>query len=172
VDAARQLFQLAVDQPDNYELYLDAVARIDLGVAEPALLANPAQAIALVQAMAAQVDGDRGQWPAFTEADRAIYWLLRVSRIAAHEGQWDLLETAVRSMCAWDDRFDQWKPQDSIKSWLRSLSGHGAQVVASVLREFPGSVRHFWELEDERRVDMEIRSAVQAAVMTNRTQEE
>ncbi|GAA3778115.1 protein kinase [Streptomyces chiangmaiensis] len=171
-DAAGQLVQLAVDQPDNYELYLDAVARIDLEVAEPALLANPAQAITLVQAMAAQVDGDRGQWPAFTEAERAIYWLLRVSRIAAHEEQWDLLETAVRGMCTWDDRFDQWNPQDSIKSWLRSLSGHGAQVVASVLREFPGSARHFWELEDERRVDTEIRSAVQAAVVANRPQGE
>ncbi|MGW1736714.1 protein kinase domain-containing protein [Streptomyces sp. NPDC001999] len=163
-DAAVQLVGLAVDQPDNYELYLDAVARLDLEGATPTLMANPTQAITLVEAMAAQVDGDRGQWPTFSEADRAIYWLLRVSRIATREEQWDLLEAAVRGMCNWDDRFDQWKPQDSIKGWLRSLSGHGAEVVASVLREFPGSARHFGELRGERRVDMRIRSAVQAGV--------
>ncbi|MFE4089028.1 serine/threonine-protein kinase [Streptomyces sp. YIM B13502] len=167
-DATRQLVLLAVDQPDNYELYLDAVARLDPEATESALLANPAQAITLVEVMATQVNGDRGQWPTFAEADRAIYWLLRASRIAAREEQWDLLEAAARSMCTWDERYDRWTPQSAIKRWLRSLSGHGAQTVASVLREFPGSARHFSELENERRVDMEIRSVVQTAVTANR----
>ncbi|WP_435192099.1 protein kinase domain-containing protein [Streptomyces sp. bgisy126] len=164
-DAAGQLIGLAVDQPDNYELYLDAVALLNLEAAEPALLANPAQAIALMGAMAVQVDGDRGQWPTFPEADRAIWWLLKVSRMAARAEEWDLLEAAVQAMCIWDDRFDQWKPQDSIKSWLRALSGGQADIVASVLREFPGSARHFWDLKDARHTDTRIRSAVQAGAV-------
>ncbi|MFC9529026.1 protein kinase [Streptomyces sp. NPDC056975] len=171
-DAAAQLIALAVDQPDNYELYLDAVARLDMATAEPALVANPHQSTALVRAMAAQVDGDRGQWPAFSEADRAIWWLLKVARTAAREEEWDLLDAAAKGMCTWDDRFDQWKPQDSIKGWLRSLSGHAAEVVASVLREHPVSARHFWELADERRVDMVLRGAVQAALAAHRTDQE
>jgi hypothetical protein len=171
-DAAARLIALAVDQPDNYELHLDAVTHLDMETAEPALLANTHQSIALVRAMTAQVDGDRGQWPAFSEADRAIWWLLDVARTAAREGEWDLLDAAAKGMCTWDDRFDQWKPQDSIKGWLRSLSGHAAEVVASVLREHPVSARHFWELADERRVDMVLRGAVQAALAANRTDQE
>ncbi|MFD3922877.1 protein kinase [Streptomyces sp. NPDC058595] len=163
-DAAEHLVDLAVDQADNYELYLDVIARLNIETALPVLLDNPARAIALVEAMASQVDGDRGTWPRFTEADRAIRWLLRVSRGAAREDEWDLLEAAARGLCIWDERFDQWDPQGSIKSWLRSLSGHGAQILASVLREYPGSARHFSELADERHADMAIRTAVQAAM--------
>ncbi|MGW7463745.1 protein kinase domain-containing protein [Streptomyces xantholiticus] len=171
-DAAAQLIALAVNQPDNYELYLDAVARIDMETAEPSLVAHPHQSIALVRAMAAQVDGDRGQWPAFSEADRAIRWLLRVARTAAREEEWDLLDAAAQGMCIWDDRFDQWNPQASIKGWLRSLSGNAADVLASVLREHPGSARHFWELAEERRVDMGLREAIQAALAANRADQD
>lgn len=163
-NAAEHLVDLAVDQAGNYELYLDVIARLNVEVALPALLDNRARAIALVEAMAAQVEGDRGTWPRFTEAERAIRWLLGVSRGAAREDEWDLLEAAARAMCTWDERFDQWAPQGPIKNWLRSLSGHGAQILASVLREHPGSTRHFAELADERHADMTIRTAVQAAM--------
>ncbi|MFE2640155.1 protein kinase [Streptomyces scopuliridis] len=168
--AAGQLLVLAVDQPDNYELYLDAVARLKLDIAAPAILANPRQAITLVRAMAVQVDGDRGQWPAFAEADRAIWWLLRVAQLAAREEEWDLLEASFQALCTWDARFDQWKPQDSVKRWLRTLSGHAAGIVASVFREFPHSARHFGELEDERIVDKGLRGAVRAALAANQSE--
>ncbi|MFE5842120.1 protein kinase [Streptomyces niveus] len=163
-DAAELLVDLAVDQAANYELYLDVITQLSMDVSLPALLKNPARAIALVDGMAAQVDGDRGTWPRFTEADRAILWLLRVSRSAAREEEWDLLEAAARGLCIWDGRLDRWDPQRSIKSWLRSLSGHGAQILASVLREYPRSAQHFSELADERHADVAIRNAVQAAL--------
>ncbi|MFH0246385.1 protein kinase [Streptomyces sp. HK10] len=171
-DAAAHLIALAVDQPDSYELYLDAVARLNMETAEPALLTNPGQSIALVRAMAAQVAGDRGQWPTFSEISRAIRWLLSVARAAARQEEWDLLEAAAQGVCTWDDAFDRWRPQDFIRSWLRSLSGHAATVVASVLREHPGSAGHFWELEDDRRVDAGLRDAVRVALAVNRTEQE
>lgn len=163
-DAAEHLVDLAVDQTGSYELYLDVIARLNVEVALPALLDNPARAIALVEAMAAQVDGDRGTWPGYAEAARAVRWLLGVCRGAAREEEWDLLEAAARGLCIWDERFDQWDPQGSIRSWLRSLSGPGAQILASVLREYPGSARHFWQLANDRLADMAIRTAVQATV--------
>ncbi|GLF98257.1 protein kinase domain-containing protein [Streptomyces yaizuensis] len=163
-NAAAQLIALAVDHPGDYELSLDAVARMDVEAAVPALLANPHQSIALVRAMAAQADGDRGQWPTPDEADIAVRWLLGVARAAAQASEWDLLDAAAQGMCVWDGRFDQWGPQDAIRHWLRILSGHAAEVVASVLREHPHSALHFHELENERHVDTGLRGAVRAAV--------
>ncbi|MEV0529945.1 serine/threonine-protein kinase [Streptomyces sp. NPDC050439] len=163
-DAAAQLLVLAANQPDNYELYLDAVTRLDMDSAETALLANPVQAIGLTVALASHVKGDRGQWPTNIEADRAIWWLLGVARTAAREEEWGLLDAAAQGMCIWDGAFDQWKPQDSINDWLRRLSGPAASAVASVLREHPSSARHFWELESERGVDTGLRSVIRAAV--------
>ncbi|MET8605763.1 protein kinase [Streptomyces rubiginosohelvolus] len=162
--AAAQLLALAADQPGDYELYLDALARIQLEDAAPAVLTNPQLAVGVVHAMAAHVEGDRGQWPTFPEADRAILWLLRMARLAARKKEWNLLEAACQALFTWDGRFDQWKPQDSIRRWLRTLSGDAAGTVASVLRDFPHSARHFSELADERGVDRTLRGTIAAAL--------
>lgn len=163
--AADALIALAADRPGDYELYLEAVTALEAELAGPALLSDVPRAVAVVQALAKHVSGDAcGQWPRFGEADRAIWWLLRVAALAGREEQWELLDAAMDGMCTWDEAFDQWKPQDSIRRWLRSLDGHAAAVVSSVLRHRPRSAQHFHELANERGVDVALRSAIHAAV--------
>jgi hypothetical protein len=53
-------------------------------------------------------------------------------------------------------------PQDDIKDWMRTLTGHAASIVASALRAQPDGARHLHGLADDRRVDQAIRSAVHA----------
>ncbi|MFJ6861742.1 hypothetical protein [Streptomyces werraensis] len=89
-----------------------------------------------------------------------MWWLLDVARLAAREEQWALLDTAVQGMCDWDGRFDRWKPRDDIKDWMRELTGHAANIVASALRAQPDGAHFLYELADDRRVDQAIRSAV------------
>ncbi|MFF3247052.1 serine/threonine-protein kinase [Streptomyces sp. NPDC002870] len=162
--AAAQLLALAADQPGSYELYLDAVAKLSVPTAERALLANTHQAVTVVRALTGHAAGDdRGDWPEWPERDSAVWWLLDVARLAARENQWDLLDAAVQGMCDWDGRWDRWKPQNDIKSWLRTLTGQAATVVASALRAQPHGARHLHELADDRHVDMAIRSAIHAA---------
>ncbi|MGW0283634.1 protein kinase domain-containing protein [Streptomyces sp. NPDC003236] len=163
--AADALIALAADRPGDYELYLDAVTALDVQFAGDALLSDVPRAVAVVKALAAHVTGDEhGQWPRFGEADQAIGWLLRVASLASRERQWELLDAATDSMCAWDGAFDQWEPRDSIRDWLRSLDGQAASVVASVLRQHPHSTCHFQELSNERGVDVTMRGAIHAAV--------
>ncbi|MFI9587828.1 hypothetical protein ACIHCQ_39895 [Streptomyces sp. NPDC052236] len=161
--AAAQLLTLAADQPGSYELYLDVVTQLSVSTAETVLFANRQQTAAVVRALTGHAVGDRGDWPSWQEADRAVWWLLDVARLAAGEDQWDLLDTAVQGMCDWDGRWDRWKPQSDIKNWMSTLTGHAAAVVASALRAQPHGARHLRELADDRRVDMAIRSAVHAA---------
>ncbi|MFC8669020.1 protein kinase [Streptomyces sp. NPDC057199] len=158
--AAAQLFTLAADQPGSYELYLDVLTKLKVTAASRALLDNPAQTAAVVQALTRHAAAD--DWPTWEEADRAVWWLLDVARLAAREKQWALLDTAVQGMCNWDGRFDRWKPQDDIKDWMRGLTGHAASIVATALRAQPEGARHLHELADDRRVDQAIRSAVHA----------
>ncbi|MFE2736767.1 protein kinase [Streptomyces sp. NPDC059349] len=163
--AADALIALAADRPGDYELYLEAVTALEAKFAGPALLSDVPRAIAVVKALAAHVTGDEhGQWPPYGDADQAIWWLLRVASLAGREGQWELLDAATDSMCAWDGAFDQWKPQASIRRWLRSMDGQSAAVVAPVLRQHPHSARHFHQLADERDVDVTLRGAIHAAV--------
>ncbi|WP_185806459.1 serine/threonine-protein kinase [Streptomyces sp. RP5T] len=156
--AAAQLLALAADQPGSEELYLDVITRLKVTTARKALLDNPAQAAVVVQALTAHAAAD--DWPSWEEADRAVWWLLGIARLAAREKQWALLDTAVQGMCDWDGRFDRWKPQDDIKDWMRELTGQAAIIVASALRAQPDGARHLHELADDRRVDQAIRSAV------------
>lgn len=159
--AAAKLLALAADQPDSFELYLDAVARLSIDAAQAALLANIGQSLAVVRAMTGHAVGDRGQWP-ISEAVRAIWWLLGVARLAAREEQWELLDAAAQGMCDWDGRWDRWDPRNSILDWMRSLRGDAATVVATALRAQPDGARYLHELAADRRVDMAIRSAVHA----------
>ncbi|MFE2492075.1 protein kinase [Streptomyces mirabilis] len=156
--AAAQLLALAADQPGSYELYLDVITRMEVTTARKALLDNATQTTSVVQALTRHTAAD--DWPSWEEADRAVWWMLDVARIAAREEQWVLLDAAVQGMCDWDGRFDRWKPQDDIKDWMRELTGHAASVVASALRAQPEGARHLYELADDRRVDQAIRSAV------------
>jgi serine/threonine-protein kinase len=117
------------------------------------------QAINLMRAMAEHVDGDGTNWVQFGEAAGAVTWLHAVAAYTAGKHEWDLLEEAIRAMCEWDGAWDQWRPQDKIRPWLRSLNGDAANVVASALRDHPHSARHFAGLDDDRG----IRQAVLAA---------
>ncbi|MFJ8273760.1 hypothetical protein ACIQ8G_26360 [Streptomyces sp. NPDC094154] len=76
--------------------------------ARKALLDNADQTAAVVQALTRHAASD--DWPTWPEADRAVWWLLDVARLAAREKKWALLDTAVQGMCDWDGRFDRWKP--------------------------------------------------------------
>ncbi|MEU7384687.1 serine/threonine-protein kinase [Streptomyces sp. NPDC042207] len=156
--AAAQLLALAADQPGSDELYLNVITRLNVTTAPKALLDNPAQTTAVAQALTLHAAAH--DWPNREEADRAMWWLLDVARLAAREKQWALLDTAVQGMCDWDGRFDRWKPRDDIKDWMRELTGHAASIVAFALRAQPDGARFLYELADDRRVDQAIRSAV------------
>ncbi|WP_327238849.1 MULTISPECIES: protein kinase domain-containing protein [unclassified Streptomyces] len=158
--AAAQLLTLAADQPDSYELYLDVVTHLNVGVT---LLSNVDQTAAVVRALTAHAPGDRGDWPRPEEAARTIWWLLDVARLAARKERWEVLDAAVQGMCDWDGRWDQWDPQRDVRAWMRTLTGHAATVVATALRAQPAGARHLHELTDDRRTDIAIRSAIHAA---------
>ncbi|MFI7087737.1 serine/threonine-protein kinase [Streptomyces anulatus] len=164
--AASQLLALGADQPDSYELYLAVVAKLNIAGVETELLANPQQTITVLQALAAHSVGDRGDWPTPEEADRAIGWLFDAAGIAARNEEWGMLDAAVQGIGVWDGRWDRWGPRNSVRDWLRALTGQGAAVVASALRAQPHGARHHHDLVDDRGVDIAIRSAVHAARRT------
>ncbi|MGW4724922.1 protein kinase domain-containing protein [Streptomyces sp. NPDC004291] len=165
MSAVGQLLDLAADRPGDYELHLDAVAHLDIEVASPVLLSDVPRAVAVLKGLASHAHGDgNGNWPRFEEMDRAIWWLLAIAAVAGQDKQWVLLEAATDSMCTWDGACNQWKPQNSIKEWLRALDGQAAAVVASVFRRHPHSARHFAELTNARSVEIVLRSAIHTAL--------
>ncbi|MGV9401717.1 protein kinase domain-containing protein [Streptomyces sp. NPDC003667] len=161
--AASQLLSLAADHGDDYELYLDVLPRLDIDLTAPLLLANTEQALSLIHAITGHVQGDGTGWPHWNESKRAIAWLRGIARHAAREEEWDVLEEAARGMCTWDAASNEFDQQIATRDWLRHLHGQAAQILASVLREHPGSARYYYELTGERGVDIAIRSAINSA---------
>ncbi|MFF2375005.1 dsDNA nuclease domain-containing protein [Streptomyces xiamenensis] len=157
-NASDKLVVLAAAHPDDAALYCDVLVKIDPEALMPALLAAPLQAIEIVRAMPELLGThrpiERG------EVDAVILWLFTVARHAARTGQLHLLEESCNGAFFWDGLWDQWKPQDEIGPWLRSLTGDTAGSVAGVLRDHPDCARHFSSLANEVRVDRRIRSAV------------
>jgi serine/threonine-protein kinase len=160
--AAAQLLVRAAYLRGSYELYLEVITRLNVGTAQAALLANPAQTTVVVQALPEHADAV--DWPEHEDSDRALWWLLEVARLAAHEEQCPLLDAAVQGMCDWDGRWDR----TDIRDWMRTLTGHAAIIVASALRAQPHGARLPYELADERRVDSAIRSAIHSVAHGNR----
>ncbi|MEV0442955.1 serine/threonine-protein kinase [Streptomyces spectabilis] len=162
--AALSLLTLAADQGNNYELYLDVLPGLEMDTAASLLLSNPEQARTLAEAMTGHVQGDGTGWPHYRDSKRAIAWLRGIARHAAQEDQWDLLEEAAHGMCTWDEASNEFDQQDATKAWLRRLHGQAAQILAGVLRDHPQSARHYYELADERTVNVDIRNAIKRAL--------
>ncbi|MEU9663815.1 hypothetical protein [Streptomyces chartreusis] len=135
------------------------VTKPDVPAAKTALLANLQQTTAVLQALTKHPVGDRGDWPSRDEADRTIWWLLDIARHAAEHNQWSMLDAAVQGICDWDGRWDRWDPRNTIRDWLRTLTGQAAATAASALHAQPHSARHYHELIDDRRADTAIHAA-------------
>jgi hypothetical protein len=136
------------------------VTRLDVRAVETALLANPQQTAGVLKALTGHAAGDGGDWAANQEeATRAIWWFLKVARLAAEEEQWLMLDAAVQGMCDWDGHWDRWDPRNSIRDWLITLTGHAAATVASALRAQPHGARFYYEVIDDRHADTAIHAA-------------
>lgn len=164
--AADTLLALVGGHPEDYELHVGVLARLDIQQAGPALERDPAQAHSLLRALAEHVHGDDKHMVQFGDAAAVVLWLRGICAYAADHCDWDLLEEAAHTMCTWDGAWDQWSAQDKIVPWLRALKSEAASVVAAVLREHPESAQHFSHIADDRTADPGVRQAVRTSPAT------
>ncbi|MFJ9481466.1 dsDNA nuclease domain-containing protein [Streptomyces mirabilis] len=157
-NAAEELVALAAAHPDDAALYCDVLLNIDPEALVPALMADPPRALEIVRAMPELLGTHRSTERG--EVDAVILWLFTVARHAASTAQLHLLEESCNGAFTWDALWDQRRPQNKIRPWLRSLTGDAAGSVAGALRDHPDCARHFSSLANELRVDHRIRSAV------------
>lgn len=158
--AAEHLVALAAAHPDDAALYCDVLLAIDPAPLMPALMADPLRAVEIARSAADLMDTHRR--PERGEVDRLIMWLFALARHAADAGELHLLEECCNGAFTWDGLWDQWRPQDEIRPWLRTLTADPAGSVAAALREHPDCARHFASLADDVHVDHRIRAAVTA----------
>ncbi|GGT02679.1 AbiJ-related protein [Streptomyces cinerochromogenes] len=158
--AVDTLLTLIGSHPEDYELHIGVLARLDTRQAGPALARDPAQAHSLLHALAEHVHGDDTHTVQFGDAAAVVIWLHGICSYAADHRDWDLLEEAAHAMCTWDGAWDQWSAQDKIGPWLRALTSEAASVIADVLRDHPESAQHFSHIADDRTADTRIRRAL------------
>ncbi|WP_411139313.1 protein kinase domain-containing protein [Streptomyces sp. C10] len=161
--AVDTLLTLVGDHPEDYELHVGVLVRLDTQQAGAALAREPAQAHNLLRALAEHVHGDDTHIVQFGEAATVVIWLHGICSYAAGHHDWDLLEEAAHTMCTWDGAWDQWSAQDKMTPWLRTLKEEAASVIAAVLRDHPDSAQHFSHVADDRTVDPRIRQALRTS---------
>lgn len=148
--AVPELWDLAFRHPDDYELYIDILPKLGREQVGKIVRDDPAKARDIVTAFRRHLGGGGWEHRPYKWADHVILLLFWVTAAAAEDAAWDLLDDAADTLFAWDARWDQYKPQDSIRPWLRRLDGEAARIVASVLRRYPESVAHFAGIADRR----------------------
>ncbi|QOV33098.1 protein kinase [Streptomyces ferrugineus] len=164
--AADTLLALVGDHPEDYELHIGVLTRLDTQQAGAALEREAAQSQRLLRALAEHVHGDDTHIVQFGEAAAVVIWLQGICAHAAAHRDWDVLEEAARTMCTWDGAWDQWNAQDKITPWLRTLTDEAASVIAAVLRDHPESAQHFSHIADDRTAAPRIRQAVRTSAVT------
>lgn len=156
--AGVKLWRLAARTTDDYDLYIEVLAKMPDPHIHDLSASEPARALAIAKAMGRHVEDSSSI--DFGDASRVVRFLLRIARTAAREENWDLLEAAAEAMFAWDGTWDQWDAQDAVRPWLSQLSGEAARIVGGRLRRQPASAEHFSNLGENRRVHPRIAAAV------------
>ncbi|MFI7180008.1 serine/threonine protein kinase [Streptomyces spororaveus] len=160
-NAPERLLALAAAHPENAALYCDVLLRVEPEALMPVMMADPPRAVEIVRAMSALLGTHRP--PESGEVDAVILWLFAVARQAVDSAEMHLLEECCDGAFGWDALWDQWRPQDMIRPWLRTLTKDAAAAVAGALRDHPDCARHFSSLAADVHVDHRIRSAVSDA---------
>ena len=142
------LAKLAARDPGDYELYIDVIPQLSRSHAENFISACPDP----VEVVRSFLDHLGGDWDHrdFKWADRVIMLIFWIAAFAERTRDWTLLEEAADALFAWDDHWNQFKPQDAIGPWLRRLDGEGARIVASAIRNYSESLQHFSGVADRR----------------------
>ncbi|WP_426572202.1 serine/threonine-protein kinase [Aquihabitans sp. McL0605] len=159
--AALDLLQLGHDNAEDYDLHIDVISELSAASLRSVADTRPDLLGSAAQALGNHLGGDWGSRD-FKHADQVILFLYRLALASTHIHDLDLLEDAAEALFKWDDEWNQFRPQNSIQSWLRGLRGEEARVVASVLRSYPQSREHFREVGDDRRADERLRATIRA----------
>lgn len=130
---------MAADEPEDYGVYIDALAGLSVESAGPALARNSPQADVVLRALAKHTMGKGSRQNSPADADRVMSWLFSVIIYAEQRHRWQLLDEAMRALCRWDAAFDRRSQRATMRDWLGTLSGQAAAVVAAVLRDQPDS---------------------------------
>ncbi|MFF8649835.1 protein kinase [Streptomyces griseoluteus] len=158
-ESLEAFLSLIADHPEDPDLYIDTLTQLKPETAAEVLIELPADAARLLEAMSNHASTPRRR-NQFAEANRATLWLQRVSAFAASRGAWNLLDEAARTMCTWDAIWNQYRAQDRIAAWLRTLQGEPALLLAGAFEEHPDCAKHFAGLLGLTDLDPKIGKAI------------
>ena len=153
--AGRDLLRLIAANPDDYDLYIDVLPRVPSHELTELAEHLPVTALDLVQAMRGHKGGDWGR-RSYKWADSVLGWMVSMVEIADTLSDFDLLGESLDAYLAWEDDWNQFRPQDRMAMWLTRVSGEAARVAASPLRRHPHTSSHLRAQVTDRKVDRRI----------------
>ncbi|MFJ8827695.1 protein kinase [Streptomyces sp. NPDC102467] len=153
------LLSFIADHSEEQDLYTKTLTQLKPETAAESLLRLPAEAELLIEALSAHASA-RQRRIQYADAQRAILWLQRVAAFAASTASWDLMDEAARAMCVWDGIWDQYRAQDVISVWLRTLHGESAVLMAAALESHPDSAVHFRPLLNQQTLHRQLATAI------------
>ncbi|MFD3844829.1 serine/threonine protein kinase [Streptomyces microflavus] len=151
------------DHPEDQALYVGVLTQLKPETAAEALIRLPGESELLFEAMSSHAAGQQRRI-ASPDAYRALLWLQRIASFAASAGCGDLMDEAGRAMCVWDSKWDQDHSRKMIATWLLTLRGEAAVLMAAALEDHPDCAAHFRILLDQQRLAPQLRSAIGRAV--------
>lgn len=162
--AATELMELADENADDSELFLDVAATLDRAEMAEFISAEPEAAGRIAAAMSRHLREDfHGN---FDHMNVPLRFVWDIVAVAAASGDFGLLEDASIALFEAEAYCARYEQRRRTRAWLERLYGPAAAAVARALAAVPAGAA--WYLEEEwspsRSSDPEIRGALHAAV--------
>lgn len=160
--AAAELMELADENADDSELFLDVVATLGRSEIGDFISADPEAAGRIAAAMSRHLREDfHGN---FDHMNVPLRFVWDIAAVAAAGGDFGLLEDASIALFEAEASCVRYGQRHRTRAWLESLHGQAAAAVARALTAVPAGAA--WYLEEEwspsRSSDPEIRGALHA----------
>jgi serine/threonine protein kinase len=154
------LWDVVHENLDDPNFMLDDVVRIDLSAVQKWTRAHPSKGAELAEQMARHLLEDG--YLQFNRTVRPMDLIRAVLAALATAGEYGLMEDAAGPYCEAVRTWDQWTPNDRLRSWLEGLSGQAAAAMAKGIRQ-SGSTDYFRQsiARDRRFVSADLRSLLQ-----------
>lgn len=159
VQAARKLFEIAIENASDGDFYLDALAEISSTAITPIVVTLDDDEVLTVAGKMAYHWNHSFNGRNFDYYNHLLRWMQNLAQGAAEAKRWGLLEDLAELFVAEDAGLDRWSQFPRSVAWLRSLQGEAAVIVARVLMRDPKAAQYYgrdWDPSQECSVEINV----------------
>lgn len=134
IESAQEALRIALDHPDDDEIWIDEIARIPLDTVRQLARAAPDLAFEAASTLLRNTNWEVWGHRDFNYANTPLRWAHEVLRVLLNDGHTELAEDLATASFEREADMDRWAQQRITIEWVRSLEEPEGRVIRSAIR--------------------------------------